>query len=82
MSSQINEKEAKKLHGSTHPFQSVFQPTSGAKFLGMINTCFPTENILYQNTIKVSYWYMPTIGRVILTQNSKIFNHKEQPDSL
>ena len=56
----------------------------GAKFLRIIDTCFPKEHtlnkIINRNTIKVSYRCMPNMGHFLSKHHSKIANQKDQPD--
>ena len=66
------------------PYSLNVSTNIGAKFLRIIDECFPKEHILYKiinrNTIKVSYRCMPNMGHLLSTHNSKISKLKDQPD--
>ena len=58
------------------PYSRNVSTNVGAKFLKLINTCFPPSHplskIINRNTIKVSYRCMPNMGRVISKHNSQV----------
>jgi hypothetical protein len=58
------------------PYSVNVSTNIGAKFLRIIDTCFPPAHILHKiinrNTIKVSYRCMPNMKEVIGRHNSKI----------
>ena len=62
------------------PFSANVSTNIGAKFLQIIDTCFPRGHILYKiinrNTVKVSYRCMPNMKQILGKQNSKIKNQK------
>ena len=66
------------------PFSASVSTNICAKFLRMIDTCFPQEHVLHKiinrNTIKVSYRCMPNMGQIISKHNTNILNQKDQPD--
>ena len=65
------------------PFSANVSTNIGAKFLTIIDNCFPPSHILHKiinrNTIKVSYRCMPNMKRVIGKHNSKISSQKDAP---
>ena len=65
------------------PFSANVSTNIGAKFLRIIDTCFPTghplHKIINRNTVKVSYRCMPNMKRILGRQNSKIANQNSAP---
>ena len=65
------------------PFSANVSTNIGAKFLRIIDTCFPKAHILHKiinrNTIKVSYRCMPNMKQVLGKQNSKISKQNTAP---
>jgi hypothetical protein len=54
----------------------IFSTKIGAKFLNLVDTCFPPTNPLHKifnrNTLKVSYSCMPNMAQVISKHNFKV----------
>ena len=65
------------------PFSANVSTNIGARFLSIIDTCFPPTNelhkIINRNTIKISYRCMPNMRKVLSKQNSKIAKQKSVP---
>ena len=65
------------------PFSANVSTNIGAKFLRLIDTCFPPGHILHKiinrNTVKVSYRCMPNMKTILGRQNSKIANKNNVP---
>ena len=63
------------------PFSSSVKTNIGAKFLKLIDQCFPKTHalhkILNRNTVKISYKCMPNMKCIIARQNSKILKGPE-----
>ena len=53
----------------------------GAKFLKIIDTCFPNghplHKIINRNTVKISYRTMPNMKQILTMHNSKVANQQE-----
>ena len=64
------------------PFSTNVQTNIGAKFLKIIDTCFPPCHPLYKiinrNTVKVSYRCMPNMSQVLTSHNVKIAKQQVQ----
>ena len=58
------------------PFSQNVSTNVGARFLKLIDTCFPPfhplAKIINRNTVKIFYRCMPNIGQVISSYNTKI----------
>ena len=67
---------SRKITWFNPPFSRNVATNVGAKFLKIIDTCFPPTHplakIINRNTIKVSYRCMPNMGQVISKHNSKV----------
>ena len=63
------------------PYSANVDTKIGAKFLQLIDTCFPPNNPLHKifnrNTVKISYRTMPNMKEVISTHNSKVSQQRE-----
>ena len=66
------------------PFSANVSTNIGAKFLRIIDTCFPPTHMLHKiinrNTIKVSYRCMTNMNKILSKHNSKIANQMPGPD--
>ena len=62
------------------PFSQNVATNVGARFLKLINTCFPPYHplakIINRNTVKVSYRCMPNMGQAVNKHNKKVSNQK------
>ena len=78
------QRRGRKITWFNPPFSANVSTDIGAKFLRIIDTCFPKDHILHKiinrNTVKISYRCMPNMQQVISMQNSKILKQKDQPD--
>ena len=67
---------SRKITWFNPPFSQNVSSNVGAKFLQLIDTCFPPTHplskIINRNTVKVSYRCMPNMGQVIARHNSKV----------
>ena len=65
------------------PFSASVSTNIGAKFLRIIDTCFPPTHILHKiinrNTVKVSYRCMPNMKQTIAKHNSRTVNQSIVP---
>ena len=66
------------------PYSANVSTPLGAKFLKIIDTCFPPTNplrkILNRSTVKVSYRCMPNMGQVLAKHNAKVSKQMGVPD--
>ena len=64
------------------PFSQNVSTNVGAKFLKLIDSCFPPQHplakIMNRNTVKVGYRCMPNMSQVINNHNTKILNTTAQ----
>ena len=64
------------------PFSSNVSTNIGAKFLNLVDTCFPPSHplskIINRNTVKISYRCMPNMGQVIAKHNHKVAKQQVQ----
>ena len=64
------------------PFSANVYTNIGAKFLKIIDTCFPPchplHKIINRNTVKVSYRCMPNMRQVLSRHNTKIAKQQDQ----
>ena len=74
---------ARKITWFNPPFSRNVATNVGAKFLKIIDKCFPPSNplakIINRNTVKISYRCMPNMGQVINKHISKISKQNEAP---
>ena len=66
------------------PYSANVDSKIGAKFLQLIDTCFPPGNplrkIINRNTVKVAYRTMPNMKQILSMHNSKVrYQEVEQP---
>ena len=66
------------------PYNMNIKTNIGAKFLKLIEECFPPghplRKIFNRNTIKLSYRCTPNIGKVISSRNAKLLADPPAPD--
>ena len=66
------------------PYSANVATHIGAKFLRIIDDCFPTTHILHKiinrNTVKVSYRCMPNVNRILSRHNAKVSNLRNEPE--
>ena len=76
-----NRKRSRKITWFNPPFSQNVSSNVGAKFLQLIDTCFPPTHplskIINRNTVKVSYRCMPNMGQVIARHNSKVVKQEQ-----
>jgi hypothetical protein len=67
------------------PFSANVSTHIGAKFLRIIDGCFPPTHILHKiinrNTVKVSYRCMPNVNRILSRHNANISNPRDESAS-
>ena len=63
------------------PWSANCSTKIGAKFLNLVDTCFPPDNPLHKifnrNTLKVSYSCMPNMAQTISKHNSKVIKKNQ-----
>ena len=63
------------------PYSVNVATNVGAKFLKIIDTCFPNghplHKIINRNTVKISYRTMPNMKQILTMHNSKVANQQE-----
>jgi hypothetical protein len=69
------------------PFSKDVKTNIGAKFLRLLEKCFPKGHILHpimnRNTVKLSYRCLPNLAQAISKHNSKILkSHTNQPQAV
>ena len=68
------------------PFSQNVSTNVGARFLKLIDTCFPPYHplakIINRNTVKVSYRCMPNMGQAINKYNKQVSAQKQPQDDL
>ena len=73
---------SRKITWFNPPFSSNVSTNIGAKFLKLVDTCFPPSHplskIINRNTVKVSYRCMPNMGQVIARHNHKVAKKEVQ----
>ena len=79
-----NRKRSRKITWFNPPFSRNISTNIGAKFLRLIDICFPPSHplrkIINRNTVKISYRCMPNMGQVIAKHNSVVAkNQAQQP---
>ena len=66
------------------PYSANVSTSIGAKFLKIIDTCFPPTHtlhkILNRGTVKVSYRCMPNMGQILSKHNAKISKQGGGPE--
>lgn len=71
-----NCKRSRKITWFNPPFSQNVSTNVGAKFLELIDSCFPPSHplskIINRNKVKVSYRCMPNMGQIIARHNSKV----------
>jgi hypothetical protein len=76
-----NRNRSRKITWFNPPFSQNVSSNVGAKFLQLIDTCFPPTHplskIINRNTVKVSYRCMPNMGQVIARHNSKVVKQEQ-----
>ena len=79
--SRKNRNRSRKITWFNPPFSQNVSTNVGAKFLKLIDTCFPPSHplskIINRNTVKVSYRCMPNMGQVISRHNSKVAKQEQ-----
>ena len=79
-----NHKRSRKITWFNPPFSQNVSTHVGAKFLQLIDTCFPKDNplrkIINRNTVKVAYRTMPNMKQILSMHNSKVrYQEVEKP---
>ena len=75
-------KRSRKITWFNPPYSSNVKTNVGAKFLKLVDKCFPPSNPLSKsinrNTVKFSYRCTPNIGSIISAQNAKLLKKNEE----
>ena len=68
------------------PFSKTLKTKTGKRFLEILDKCFPPSNplskIFNRHTVKVSYTYLPNIGKIISGHNKKNLTKEPQVENL
>ena len=82
---QNRRKRSRNITWFNPPYSMNVSTCIGAKFLRIIDTCFPPSHVLHKiinrNTIKVSYRCMPNVNQLLSRHNAKITKQGDEPES-